>query len=252
MESDKELPYYSWSFLTLGIIQLLLLYNFVKGYLSISFTILLLPSMSYCILNILQSLSQLFSFSSIPKSYALRCLVHISTMILYFLALFIVCEEQDLGFGNSLNGFVPLFMALVLHMLCRVLEERPVYLTFIFNILTPALNVCTVSGACSSFYLSTLSSIFSAFGASVMDLMHIFTPVTYVLLGCTMYSIYYTKKSPLYPPFVLGMIASGIIVWAQNGAGSIVVMAANFMLLIAVFWNNIRIKQENFQIDKLV
>jgi hypothetical protein len=48
------------------------------------------------------------------------------------------------------------------------------------------------------------------------------------------------------------MIASGVIVWAQNGAESTVVMGANLMLLIAVFWNNIRIKQENFQIDKLV
>lgn len=252
MKYDKPLPYYSWSFITFGIVQLLILYNYAKGYLSLSFTMLLLPSMIYCILNIIQNLFHLFTLNSINQTHAVQYLVHISSMILYFLALFIFCEEQDLGFGNSINGFVPLLMVLVLHFICRVLDEKPLYLSFVFNVLTPALNVCTISGVCSSFYLSTLSSLFTAFGASIADLLHIFTPVTYVLLGCTLYSIYYTKKSLKYPPFVLGLVSSGVIVWGQKGDSTYLVMIANLFLLLAVFWNNLRIKQENFQIDKLV
>jgi chromate transport protein ChrA len=100
-----------------------------------------------------------------------------------------------------------------------------------------------MSGGCSSFYASTLTSLVSAFGITVLDLTHVLVPVAFVLVGKTLYSIYYSTISLTYPPLLVALAGAVLITLSHCVTHEVLLLySGNLVLIGGVLWNNKQIK----------
>jgi len=76
-----------------------------------------------------------------------------------------------------------------------------------FTFLGSTTMICA-GGACSSIYISVLTSFFGAFGVAIADLIPYFNGLVFLLILFTLYSLYIKKKSLKYKPFLVGCIGS--------------------------------------------
>ena len=148
--------------------------------------------------------------------------------------------------------FIPPAIVLLVN-LCLSFKEVVKSSTWIANgmsLITPALSTCTVTGTCSSFYISTLSSFLSAFGISIVDMSSFLAPLTAGLLSVNLYSIYYTKRSVFYGPFIVAFISSILIVISSiyHELEFPFLYLGNISIIGSVLWNNYAIKKENQQL----
>jgi hypothetical protein len=154
--------------------------------------------------------------------------------------LFSEAKESEL---DPLPSLIPIFMIFLLHSVCRVLQEPPMFVTPMLNLLSPPLAVCTMSGSCSSFYISVVSSFFGAFGSSVVDFFVVLRPLTYLLLLVTLVSVYSTRRSFLALPFILALIACLVIIAGEIFEVFLALLVGNIVLVATVLWNNRLLKQ---------
>lgn len=72
-------------------------------------------------------------------------------------------------------------------------------------------SICA-GGACNSFYISTFSAFFSAFGISITKYIHYLNYVCVFLLGFSLFSLYSVKRSFKYGPFLSTLIGATMII----------------------------------------
>lgn len=124
--------------------------------------------------------------------------------------------------------------------------EKSSYAAFFSTIMGPVLTyfsnmmiVCSTStGMCTQIYMSTVASLLGAFGVSVSYFSEYLFPITVVLLGVSLFSLYIKRKSLKHKPFLLGCVATILIIvphyveylWILSYIG-------NCLMLGAAIWN---------------
>ena len=83
-------------------------------------------------------------------------------------------------------------------------------MNFILSTLGNSVAVCS-GGACNSFYISTISAFFAAFGVSVTHFIHYLNYLCVVLLLFSLISLYSVKNSWKYGPFLVTLIGASMI-----------------------------------------
>ena len=229
---------FSWKACICGLFQASLLYN----HSSFSWVQIFIPSIIYLLYEIFINLSLVFTEEYLSNLSALKYLLYLCTLGLLLASILLFAEAMDSELELE-PATIPIFLIFILHMICKVLQEPPLFLSPLMNLITPPLAVCTMTGSCSSFYLSVMSSIFGAFGSSVVDFFNVLKPLTYVLLFITLLSVFSSKKSVFYLPFVFACISTVVIVFGQHIESLSVITTGNILLVAAVIWNNKTLKQ---------
>jgi hypothetical protein len=108
-------------------------------------------------------------------------------------------------------------------------------LTYLSNMMI----VCN-SGVCTQIYMSTIASLLGALGVTISDLSDYLFPITVVLLGVSLFSLYIKKKKFTHPPFLLGVASTISIILAhlfENTMLNYLLYPGNIGMIAAAIWN---------------
>ncbi len=99
-------------------------------------------------------------------------------------------------------------------------------------------SICA-GGACNSFYFSTLSAFFSAFGIPITKYIHYLNYLCLFLLAFALFSLYSVKRSIKYGPFLITLIGVILIlidmfIYDYN----ILNYMGNVLIIASAFWNS--------------
>lgn len=113
-----------------------------------------------------------------------------------------------------------------------------VVMNFFLSTFGNTVNFCA-GGACNSFYMSTLSAFFSAFGIPIAQYIHYLNYLCVILLAFSLLSLYSVKASAFYAPFLLTaagavMILVDMFVYDFDYA----TYAGNLLIIGAALWNS--------------
>ena len=125
-------------------------------------------------------------------------------------------------------------------------KNNSAIIAFITSLISPALTyvsnmmiICS-GGACTQIYISTITSILGAFGVTLSEISKYMFPITCVLLGVSLISLYIKKREILHKPFLLGVFSSIMIIlgkYYEKTSLSKLVYPGNFLMIIAAIWN---------------
>ena len=125
-------------------------------------------------------------------------------------------------------------------------ENNSIFIAFISSLLGPILTyfsnmmiICS-GGACTQIYISTITSILGAFGVTLSEISRYMFPITCVLLGVSLLSLYIKRKKILHGPFLLGVFSSIIIIlgkYYEKTKLNKLVYPGNILMIIAAIWN---------------
>ena len=125
-------------------------------------------------------------------------------------------------------------------------KNNSIIIAFITSLLSPALTyvsnmmiICS-GGACTQIYISTITSILGAFGVTLSEISKYMFPITCVLLGVSLISLYIKKREILHKPFLLGVFSSLMIIlgkYFEKTWLSKLVYPGNLLMIIAAIWN---------------
>jgi len=120
-------------------------------------------------------------------------------------------------------------------------------LAFITSVTTPVLTyisnamiICGSNGTCTQVYMSTIASLLGAFGVGLSDLSEYLFPVTIVLLGVSLFSLYIKKKSWKHKPFLIGVFSTVLILLSHIFDDTklyYLIYPGNILMVIAAVWN---------------
>ena len=99
--------------------------------------------------------------------------------------------------------------------------------------------ICS-GGACTQIYISTITSILGAFGVTLSEISKYMFPLTCVLLGISLLSLYIKRKKFLHGPFLLGVFSAIIILlgkYYEKTKLSKLIYPGNILMIIAAIWN---------------
>ena len=124
--------------------------------------------------------------------------------------------------------------------------NKSIFLAFASSLLAPILTyfsnmliICS-GGACTQIYISTITSILGAFGVTLSEISKYMFPITCVLLGISLLSLYIKRRNFFHPPFLLGLFSSIIILLGKYYEKTILnklVMIGNILMIVAAIWN---------------
>lgn len=100
--------------------------------------------------------------------------------------------------------------------------------------------VCSSSGGvCTQVYMSTVASLLGAFGVTLSDFSEYLFPITIVLLGISLFSLYIKNKMLLHKPFLLGCFSAVLIIMSHILEGNYyyLVYPGNVLMIAAAIWN---------------
>jgi len=107
------------------------------------------------------------------------------------------------------------------------------------------MSVCS-GGACRSFYVSTLSTFFSAFGIPIFEYLHYLNFVAVLFIGINLFSMYTIKKSLLYVPFFLSLFGSILVLTDMFIIDlDYLTYIGNFVIILAAILN-IKMRKKKF------
>lgn len=224
---------FSWKACICGLLQVCFLYKIEL----FSWFLVFLPTTIYLILELFQNLLIVFTEDYLYNEKIIDYLLYLATLGLVLSSILLFAESKEAGL-EFYPALVPIFMLFLLHCTCRVLHDPPLFLTPLINLLAPPMAVCTMSGSCSSFYLSVTSSLFGAFGSSFVDFFELLKPLTYVLLFITLLSVYSTHKTVRHRPFLLALTSCSIILLGEYSFSLVMITIGNCLLVASVIWNN--------------
>jgi len=125
-------------------------------------------------------------------------------------------------------------------------KNNSAVIAFITSLISPALTyfsnmmiICS-GGACTQIYISTITSILGAFGVTLSEISKYMFPITCVLLGVSLISLYIKKREILHKPFLLGVFSSILIILGKYFEKSFLskfVYPGNILMIIAAIWN---------------
>lgn len=109
---------------------------------------------------------------------------------------------------------------------------------FILSTLGNSVAVCT-GGACNSFYVSTLSAFFAAFGIPVTHFVHYLNYLCVVLLLFSLLSLYSVKNSWKYGPFLTTLAGASMILCDMFIEDiNMLNYIGNALVIGSAFWNS--------------
>jgi len=122
------------------------------------------------------------------------------------------------------------------------------YLTFFSTMTAPILTyfsnmmiVCSANtGVCTQIYASTIASLLGAFGVTISDFSEYLFPITIVLLGVSLFSLYAKKKSLTHKPFLLGVFSCLLILISHFNEKNMLyylIYPGNILMIGAAIWN---------------
>lgn len=128
------------------------------------------------------------------------------------------------------------------------LLQQNTYLTFFSTLTAPILTyfsnmmiVCSANtGVCTQIYASTIASLLGAFGVTISDFSEYLFPITIVLLGVSLFSLYAKKKSLLHKPFLLGVFSCVLILISHFNEKNLLhylIYPGNIFMIGAAIWN---------------
>jgi hypothetical protein len=88
--------------------------------------------------------------------------------------------------------------------------------------------------------MSTITSLLGAFGVTISDFSDYLFPVTIVLLGISLFSLYVKNKKLTHRPFLLGLFSTIIIIVAHIFEDSWVyyfIYPGNILMIVSAVWN---------------
>ena len=125
-------------------------------------------------------------------------------------------------------------------------KNNSIIIAFITSLISPALTyvsnmmiICS-GGACTQIYISTITSILGAFGVTLSEISKYMFPITCVLLGVSLISLYIKKREILHKPFLLGLFSAVMIIlgkYFEKTWLSKLVYPGNILMIIAAIWN---------------
>ena len=125
-------------------------------------------------------------------------------------------------------------------------KNNSTIIAFITSLLSPALTyfsnmmiICS-GGACTQIYISTITSILGAFGVTLSEINKYMFPITCVLLGVSLISLYIKKREFLHKPFLLGVFSAILIILGKYFEKSFLskfVYPGNILMIVAAIWN---------------
>ena len=125
-------------------------------------------------------------------------------------------------------------------------KNNSIIIAFITSLISPALTyfsnmmiICS-GGACTQIYISTITSILGAFGVTLSEISKYMFPITCVLLGVSLISLYIKKREILHKPFLLGVFSAFMIIlgkYFEKSWLSKLVYPSNILMIIAAIWN---------------
>jgi hypothetical protein len=185
-------------------------------------------------------------------------------VLFYYIGLFLDTKKDEHIFTSIYIGFGLISMQLIYSFL-RTLPpfsimkhvisykkdddeevEQSSYAAFCSTIMGPVLTyfsnmmiVCsTNTGMCTQIYMSTVASLLGAFGVSVSYFSEYLFPITVVLLGVSLISLYIKRRSLKHKPFLLGCLAT-ILIIVPHYFESLWVLSyiGNGLMFGAAIWN---------------
>ena len=125
-------------------------------------------------------------------------------------------------------------------------KSNSIIIAFIASLISPALTyfsnmmiICS-GGACTQIYISTITSILGAFGVTLSEITKYMFPITCVLLGVSLISLYIKKREILHKPFLLGVFSAMMIILGKYFEKTMLnklVYPGNILMIIAAIWN---------------
>ena len=125
-------------------------------------------------------------------------------------------------------------------------KSNSIIIAFITSLISPALTyfsnmmiICS-GGACTQIYISTITSILGAFGVTLSEITRYMFPITCVLLGVSLISLYIKKREILHKPFLLGVFSAMMIILGKYFEKTMLnklVYPGNILMIIAAIWN---------------
>ena len=124
--------------------------------------------------------------------------------------------------------------------------NNSIILAFVSSLLGPLLTyfsnmmiICS-GGACTQIYISTITSILGAFGVTLSEISKYMFPLTCILLGVSLLSLFIKRKKFMHGPFLLGVFASIIILlskYYEKTKLNKLIYPGNILMIIAAIWN---------------
>ena len=112
-----------------------------------------------------------------------------------------------------------------------------VIVNIILTTMGNSFSICA-GGACNSFYISTFSAFFSAFGISIANYIQYLNYFCVFLLGFQLVTLYSVKRSILYAPFILTLIGAIMIITDMFFYDlNFLNYAGNILIIGSAFWN---------------
>ena len=125
-------------------------------------------------------------------------------------------------------------------------KSNSIIIAFITSLISPALTyfsnmmiICS-GGACTQIYISTITSILGAFGVTLSEITKYMFPITCVLLGVSLISLYIKKREILHKPFLLGVFSAMMIILGKYFEKTMLnklVYPGNILMIISAIWN---------------
>jgi len=211
--------------------------------------------------NLIIKLNRFPNISSLSNFFSLITYTLLFTLF-YYIGLFLDTKKDEQIFNSIYVGFALISLQLFYAFL-RTLpqfslnkhaiaytkknedgeeeEDKTQYSAFM-SIMGPIMTyfsnmmvICsTSSGTCSQLYMSTLSALLGAFGVSISNFSQYMFPLTVVLLLVSCYSLYAKRGSLTHKPFLLGVLATLLIIisqviqslWIFNYIGNVIMIGA--------------------------
>lgn len=124
--------------------------------------------------------------------------------------------------------------------------NKSTFVAFISTLLAPLLTyvsnamiICS-GGACTQIYLSTITSLLGAFGVTLSELSAYMFPITCILMGISVFSLYIKRRKLKHKPFILGVVSAIFIIvgkYFEKTKISYLIYPGNIMMIGAAIWN---------------
>ncbi|CAD8083160.1 unnamed protein product [Paramecium sonneborni] len=259
----------SKSFSILGLLNLALVYAKMTVHFYVKWTIILSPMIFFFAYKFLKSIYNISQQSRQDKNKSLKqrkmimlwnlCQLLITAPLAvstFYLGDLIEKAIQQQDITEPLTHLFACFaFTLLVYLLYSLSTQKEtqqnqsnnkgILLNFLLSMFGNSVSFCA-GGVCNSFYISTLSAFFSAFGIPITQYLHYLNYLCIILLAFSLLSLYSVKESIFYAPFLITFIGSSLIVndmffyklpfalWIGNG-----------MIIGSAFWNS-RLNQFSF------
>jgi hypothetical protein len=118
------------------------------------------------------------------------------------------------------------------------LRPTDIISNLLISTLGNSFTICS-GGACNSFYISTFSAFFSAFGITITKYIHYLNFLCILLLGSSLLTLYSVKKTWKYGPFITTFIGAALIfthLFIYDYY--LFTYIGNILIIASAFWNS--------------